>query len=156
MSYCKVAHCRFSSTHVTKGHKCGPCGQYGHGEIECSSYQRIFALQVHHNDILPNNLQCTVSDCKYKELHTTDAHHCPKCGLREVHTVADCRTKVEYNVQCPVCRTQNILIEPEITEPESVVCYASDECVICYNNVVQVFFPACKHMCLCMHCLKRL
>lgn len=34
--YCSVKECRFPCYHVTSGHKCGNCGKYGHGVIECS------------------------------------------------------------------------------------------------------------------------
>ena len=39
--YCKVLKCKFPSSHVTLGHKCGRCNKYGHGEIECNKLEMI-------------------------------------------------------------------------------------------------------------------
>ncbi len=169
MLYCKVLDCRFNYSHVTKGHKCGPCGQYGHGEIECFYPSRKRDLLQYYNDTLPVNIQCTVPDCASKELHTVNAHHCPQCGERVTHTVQNCplnssQTSTQtasqtasqtapqqtFNVKCPICRTPNNLVNP-IT-----IVGLSDECCICYKNSVEVVFTSCNHCCVCMECLKKL
>jgi hypothetical protein len=149
MSYCKVSYCRFSNTHVTKGHKCGPCGQYGHGEIECTSPYYKSLLQQYNNDILPNNIQCTISDCLFKEYHTIEAHHCPQCNKREPHTIVNCSQK-DFNIKCPICRTENTIKDPK------KILGLSDKCSICLDNNVEIVFPSCNHCCICMECLKKL
>ena len=37
MNICKAINCRFKTTHITAGHKCGKCGKYGHGQVECGN-----------------------------------------------------------------------------------------------------------------------
>ena len=54
--YCKVLHCRYPNTHVTAGHKCGTCHQFGHGQIECNNDELRVALNSYHTQKLPNNL----------------------------------------------------------------------------------------------------
>lgn len=157
--HCKVAYCRYNRTHVTKGHKCGRCGLYGHGDFECRTDYLVQNLRQFDDDIVLNNLQCTIDDCANKELHTEDAHHCPKCGKREKHTIANCplqstqslqSAQVRYNVKCPVCRTDNTLNNPR------KIFGLTDICAICYKNNVEILFPSCYHCCICMQCLHKL
>jgi hypothetical protein len=84
---CKVSKCRFNSSHVTKGHKCGKCKKYGHGEIECNNYNEINKLKEFYHQVIEN--KCTFGGCQYSHLHTTDAHHCTKCDAR-YHSPATC------------------------------------------------------------------
>jgi hypothetical protein len=176
-SYCKVAECRYSSTHVTKGHRCGTCGNYGHGEIECYNNYKKEELKRHYNHIIPEHMQCTISDCRYKELHTIDAHHCPNCKQRVQHTQASCHTTYSpnaqynnnvtsylssiyntnynsvqntYKVQCPLCRVNN-----NFTNPTKLF-GISNECSICLINNVEILFPQCNHVPVCMKCLESL
>ena len=39
--YCKVNYCRFADKHTTFGHRCGKCGKYGHGQMECGDEELI-------------------------------------------------------------------------------------------------------------------
>ena len=163
MSYCKVAYCRFKTTHVTKGHKCGRCiDQFGHGEIECSQPWLKAHLQEYLLDIMPINLQCTVSDCQNKELHSIDAHHCPVCLKREAHTVSGCprnhinignvtvsNANVVKNVKCPICRSDN----PTVSTKK--IPGLSDKCCICIDNNVEILLPTCYHCCMCLACLEK-
>lgn len=151
MPHCKVAYCRFNNTHVTIGHKCGPCGAYGHGEIECLYPSRMNILQPFYADRMPLDEQCTVSDCLFKEHHSTAAHHCPICKKRESHTEIDCPLKqITYNVQCPICRAHNTLHNPK------QIYGLTDKCSICIERNVEILLPSCYHCCICMECLKRL
>ncbi len=147
---CKVAYCQYGSTHVTKGHKCGRCGKYGHGQVECLEPWRMSLLQRYEDDIIFNDRICTVDDCLYKQYHTTLAHHCPKCGKREAHTASDCGHPITYNVKCPLCRTDNTVTNP--TKIEGL----TDQCVICMDENVQILFGNCNHRCVCMKCLQKL
>lgn len=88
--YCKVSHCRFSDTHTTIGHKCGRCGSFGHGIIECRDRQSKINLKMHDQETLPESLWCSIcsiTDEKRKN-HTNSAHSCAKCGNR--HSEEDC------------------------------------------------------------------
>ena len=86
---CQVAGCRFNKSHVTSGHKCGRCGRYGHGVIECGEYFEN-DLSKYLADTLPPEKWCTFEGCKFKFNHTNDAHHCLKCNSRGKHGENGC------------------------------------------------------------------
>lgn len=150
MLYCKVMQCRYSNTHVTSGHKCGVCAQYGHGEIECFNNIYINRLRDYYSDELPADKQCTVDGCDSKTLHTVDAHHCSRCGKREPHNADTCTVNKIYNIKCPLCRTENT-----ITKPQKIL-GLTDTCAICMDANVAVLFPECSHCCVCFKCLDKL
>lgn len=154
MSTCKVAYCRYPATHVTKGHKCGTCGEYGHGQAECGNIYSIQHLQLYYSDELPNHKRCTVQDCTKPMYHTIDAHNCESCGKRAKHTKVECARKdteeCRYEVECPVCRTENI-----VTSTRKVF-GITDVCCICSDNNVNVLLPNCYHCVICWDCLVRL
>ena len=75
--FCQVRHCRFSNTHVTMGHKCGKCGKYGHGVLECNNLGLINTLCPYKNNILPEKDWCSVPNCKFHKLHITKVDHLP-------------------------------------------------------------------------------
>lgn len=87
-THCKVVACRFPNSHTTSGHKCGHCGLYGHGVVECGNYDKINSLRIFLGDPLPLHIQCQIVGCTYKWSHTTRAHHCSKCGRN--HHSRDC------------------------------------------------------------------
>jgi len=160
MSYCKVTQCRFAHSHCTRDHVCGTCLAKGHGEIECHHPgRRAFLLQFH-NETLPPGKHCTVSDCISKEYHSADAHHCSICKIRTQHASAECpqaqqqiqntNTNIMYHVSCPICRSDNT-----ITNPKKIL-GLSDQCCICMSNNVEILFPNCYHVCVCLDCLKNL
>ena len=146
--FCKAGYCRYKFTHVTKGHKCGLCGIYGHGNAECYDNISIYNLEKYHDDVLPDHMQCTVSNCATKKYHTVEAHHCSKCGIRDPHDEDSCSKS--YDLNCPVCRAHNTFKNPIIIKG------LSDECCICYAKNVEVLFPTCKHCVLCMECLEKM
>lgn len=78
MATCKVAKCRHPNTHTVAGHKCGTCGKYGHGQIECNNLDKITALQKYKNDKI--NTPCISNGCNHRHLHTSEAHLCYKCN----------------------------------------------------------------------------
>ena len=90
MSSCQVACCRFPDSHTTQSHRCGYCGEYGHGQIECGNQAKINALQKFYNDILPEHKWCThcPNHSFAKKKHVSHAHNCHKCGKR--HSESDC------------------------------------------------------------------
>lgn len=88
--HCHVEQCRFKWTHVTSGHRCGLCGQYGHGRIECGNAMRRNELAVTWGpNYLPPELQCTLPGCRYARSHTSQAHHCNVCAGRG-HSAVTC------------------------------------------------------------------
>ena len=85
MSYCKVDGCRFPESHTTRGHKCGYCGSYGHGQIECGNSTKIEDLREYFEEILPIEKWCTYcpsTSTFIKKTHTNEAHNCKNCGKR--------------------------------------------------------------------------
>ena len=91
--FCKVTNCRYPNTHTTFGHKCGKCGEFGHGMIECDIYNLKSNLQVFIYDSLPQNLRCTIPGCNVPYYHSNEAHHCPKCEVRTSHSRQNCPIK---------------------------------------------------------------
>jgi hypothetical protein len=88
MVLCKVRGCQYSSTHVTVAHKCGKCGLFGHGKIECHNPEAIKILGNFYLDKIPKDKKCKISGCKYKDRHTTEGHvchYCDKLGIKN-HT----------------------------------------------------------------------
>lgn len=83
MNTCRSKGCRFSNTHVTLGHRCGVCNEFGHGKMECGKLNNISTLrELSRNDKIPEKLQCEVHNCIYKWSHIKSAHHCGKCSGR--------------------------------------------------------------------------
>ena len=95
MATCKAYQCRFPDTHTTPGHRCGHCGDYGHGVREHDSHIYLNSLMRRDDDAdadadaLPENEQCDLEGCKHKTSHNRDAHHCHSCSLRG-HTSQNC------------------------------------------------------------------
>lgn len=142
MTSCKVSECRFSNSHVTRGHKCGKCNNYGHGIIECGNRHKLSELSKY-NDTVAN--ECKFAGCNYKHLHTTDAHHCGKCNER-YHSIITCPLNT-IKLKCPICTQIN-----NINLHQKKISGSNDTCSVCLDNKVQVFLPDCGHACLCNMC----
>ena len=100
---CQVAQCRYADTHITSYHKCGNCGEYGHGRVECPTiYVRKkkynntgYALvndtelgtdidydkyklvnELHSKKIIPIKKEnyCKIKGCYVPNTHSTEAH----------------------------------------------------------------------------------
>ena len=147
--YCRVSNCRFPSTHTTKSHKCSSCHIFGHGIIECGNSFLIEQLKSI-NDEMPENLQCTFVGCNSHKYHSNEGHHCLKCYNR-FHSIETCPTNTinDIPILCPLCRTINIMNKQQqpITNSEEV-------CAICMDKQVEIYFPTCKHTCVCYRCFQ--
>ena len=88
---CQVAFCRFKHCHTTIGHKCGSCGQYGHGQTECGNQEAIDSLRQYYDDKLDRKDWCLFTSCKHPWSHTTLGHHCHLCN--GTHSSSDCLIK---------------------------------------------------------------
>ena len=84
---CQVKHCRFPHSHTTAGHRCGICGKFGHGQIECNNPGLKSRLQQFHSDRLFASDYCTLEGCRHPWSHKTIAHHCGRCN-RNHHSSA--------------------------------------------------------------------
>ena len=104
---CQVQDCRHSDSHVTKGHRCGRCKGYGHGQVECGNRNDVDALKEHFDDLIATAQQCTVQFCEFKKLHKTAAHMCGVC--KGIHTEEECKliSTIKTEIKCPICRVDN-------------------------------------------------
>ena len=146
---CMVKGCRFSTTHVTRYHRCGTCGMSGHGQMECQNptlrlLLTSFLEQEYSTD------RCTDPCCSDPKSHHTSSHCCQLCQQR--HLTNDCHQKINYQIAvCPFCRETNF-----IKNDQPKVLGIEDKCLICEDNHVEVFFPQCGHTKICQECLNQL
>ncbi len=154
MQHCQVKGCRYPQTHLTIAHRCGTCKQYGHGQLECGNRRKITALTLVYDEVgLAQTDWCSVPTCTYRWSHTTEAHHCYKCGARGNLTCncsttrgdASSSTISKITIECPHCKTLgNIDLSWEI--------YTGAECTICMDTKKMVVFDSCKHANICKDC----
>lgn len=148
--FCQVAKCRFAGTHVTRGHRCGRCSNYGHGQEECTKQPKIDLLRKYMVDILPVEKRCTIKDCEYSNYHTNDSHHCNICGERHAENQHK-PPAVKYRINCPVCKKQN-----DVYSDQQKVFGISEICCVCLQNTVDTFLTSCGHTVMCMECIKKM
>jgi len=97
MSICRVEKCRFKSSHVTLGHKCGSCGKCGHGKIECGNNHNISKLlSISRKDKLDKNNYCDIKHCNYRWSHSRSSHQCSNCKKRG-HCISECKDNKRKN-----------------------------------------------------------
>jgi hypothetical protein len=104
------------------------------------------------NNKLPLILQCKFNGCKYYKYHTIDAHYCELCN-EKYHSENSCSFLINNNLEiiCPICKKLNI-----INEKQQKIFGLSDQCVICMENPVEVYFPSCGHVCICIKCSNKI
>lgn len=136
--HCKVKGCRFSTTHVTRGHRCGRCGAFGHGQLECrdsDARSQLFMETI--MDRMPIHLWCSIGSCPCPSTHSSESHYCTTCQSRGV---CNCNPR---RILCPTCRT-NSTYGREI--------FTQNECIICCEVKPMVLFETCKHAIICKAC----
>lgn len=47
--FCKVKGCRYPDFHVSSGHHCPNCKQFGHGQFECDKKLAQLISILYHN-----------------------------------------------------------------------------------------------------------
>ena len=146
--YCKVQECRFKTSHTTKGHKCGKCHNYGHGQLECDYPELKERLREYWNEEMLENDKCNFINCSYRIYHKTSSHLCNIC-LRFGHNIDNCPRRKKI-VRCPICRIDN-----EIKVEQIKIRGLEEECCICLENKVEVYFKKCGHVCICYDCFIR-
>src|SRR5437016_9120920 len=57
--------------------------------------------------------------------------------------------KEDYSllVKCPLCRAEN-----KIDSSQKPVKGIETQCVVCKDNLAQLYFPQCGHVCVCQSC----
>ena len=179
IQYCCVKGCRFSDYHTTIAHRCGTCNQYGHGQIECNNTAAKSALLRHLEDQMPAGRQCGLSSCTYPWSHSSESHHCYRCGGRE-HDAGACpeRGRVGNGETYQMRRLENHLSRSATKEPETIVniieentinkccpmCRQSSDidlgltvftdspCPVCFDTKPKIIFSGCKHANVCRDC----
>ena len=103
--FCIVQNCRFPETHLACSHKCGTCGKFGHGFMECGNQLAINNLKLQTIIYFPNHLHCTSSACPCPWTHSDLAHYCTQCRGR--HLEKDC------NIGGVIMRKQNVIMRKQ-------------------------------------------
>lgn len=164
--FCKVHACPHALFHVTSDHHCRLCQQKGHGTYECSNRFLRQALEPFLEEELPSSNHCQFPSCPRARYHISEAHFCRECkhvvpcphmtfGLAlGVRSSSKHEKSEEEGKQliCPVCQTQNFI-------PSHQAKLYHDNpatCVVCYEQPVAVFLPACGHANLCGSCAEKL
>lgn len=154
MAACRVFGCGFLHTHVTRGHRCGRCGAFGHGVTECRDDAKKNALRAHDADTLPADRRCRVPGCRFAWSHALEAHHCSVCHARGgggtgcAHCAVADPAPLPRLVACPMCRVES-------ADPTTVV-FTGADCVVCMAPAPCVLFDVCRHATVCRECVARL
>lgn len=149
---CRVRGCRHASTHVTMGHRCGACGRFGHGQLECLRRDRISELfDLYKDDRI--STPCDVSGCRAPWTHAAVAHHCDTCHARGgcECSAPSSRAAASQSLsrRCPTCRqTSDVDV--------SVSVFTGTDCAVCLDAGPVVVFSTCRHATVCAACVERL
>tara|TARA_Y100000992_G_C21243697_1_gene482111 strand:+ start:621 stop:1082 length:462 start_codon:yes stop_codon:yes gene_type:complete len=149
--YCKVKNCRYKYSHTTKGHKCGKCNKYGHGQVECNNENLKNELKEYYGECFSVEDQCSVLNCDYSKYHITEAHECSYCNVIG-HAEYECDINVNYEkIICPICSKVNV-----IDDKQRKIFGLEEKCKVCKDNTINIYFPECGHACLCDECFDQI
>ena len=128
---CKIKNGRYSD----RGHKCGTCNKYGHGQIECNDGIMIKKLLYKFGgNILPIDKRCPIEGCSYSWSHSGAAHICSYCSDRE-HGKYNCpHIEVIWKIKCPVCRKINL-----VNSKQKVIYGTTINCCCCLEKEANFF-----------------
>ncbi len=108
----------------------GTCQFYGHGQLKCGNEFEIRKLSRGENRTTVQN-PCTVPNCAYAWSHTTDAHHCSRCGQRGACSCGNVAQSVVK--QCPLCKEMSSIdLSHEI--------FTGTDCIICCESGPSCYF----------------
>ena len=148
---CNVKRCRFPTSHVTSGHRCGTCDTYGHGQMECGHAHQCIALAMnnHNRSAMPPERQCTIDGCVTAWTHETEAHHCTVCGSRGEGSCTCVRVERQVVRTCPHCKeVGNVDLAFRL--------FTGGDCTICMESGPMMVFDACHHANVCKDCVLKL
>lgn len=146
MTTCRIEGCRYKYTHTSVYHTC-KCGDKGHGQRECTDNTAKENLKQFYKEEIPPLFQCTLGTCgDDKKYHTSSAHSCTICNMR--HSETECLQKHKYyELPCPMCKTINF-IDKKLKKIYGLL----NKCVICLTNNVELLYPQCGHVIICIEC----
>jgi len=148
---CKCIGCRYPLTHVSAGHKCGSCGGYGHGQLECGNVVLQEETQGSYRDRMPPEAQCTFEGCHFPHSHGLEAHHCDSCGARGGVGCCRARGGSTTTLRCPFCRVDVASVQP----PTQPLPTPLPECAVCMENTTLVVLEPCRHAVACAECIRK-
>ncbi len=126
-SRCQVKDCKNPNTHLTCAHKCGSCGDIGHGPTECDypKKKKIFSQLC----IIIDYYDCSVPGCSQPWSHSKEAH------VSDFNPIK----------KCPTCKEKTFVdtIHQIVT---------GFECMVCLKETSMVVFEKCRHANVCCDC----
>lgn len=147
MPACVVAGCRFADTHLTISHRCGQCGGFGHGVLECTDPDAKAALRGRRTQTVL--FHCAVPGCALWWAHATVAHHCRTCGARGGSCSCGTAQRAAQRARCPICTQEGPV---DLARP----LYTGGTCAVCFEAGPLVLFEGCRHAQTCAACVRRL
>lgn len=142
---CRVKGCRFAVTHTTAGHRCGTCGSWAHGQLECGNASRLHRLSRFCHETMPQDQHCDRVNCTHPWSHTRAAHFCTTC-----QNYGDfCRCVPIVTRECPSCKQDS-----EVNLSQKL--FTGADCIVCYDTKPLVLFGTCGHVNVCADCVVRL
>lgn len=177
--HCTMDGCVYKWSHTNRAHNCSKCGRNHHSRdciISFASDHEMFRnIRVEEHLAEHDNVYTIRSagmGCMYyirkKDgiievlfMHsdalgqygaeTDDSPICERfvAGMRLI-TCPFVDDMDKTTIICPICRTE---------VQKDTVCKvkgASDNCSICYDNHVEVYFPECEHACVCTGCFEKI
>jgi hypothetical protein len=112
-------------------------------------------LRKFFKDFLPLAEQCTIPDCYFHKLHTTDSHVCRDCGERG-HGPDTCplnevvEEEKTLSVECPNCKE----VHDVSKEKNKLFLPIVVECPICLTDEVDIKLD-CGHT-FCWSCCEKM
>ena len=132
---CRVNECRFPHTHTTVAHRCGICGEFGHGQIECQHISLREELVQYHGERINFLRRCTVPNCPHPDTHSSSAHHCTKCNRR--HFEDNCIIQ-DLGLYRQRFNQENIQYFNE-TNARSIISFACQSGINIFTNLKEYF-----------------
>lgn len=186
VAMCRARGCRYASTHTTSAHRCGTCHVYGHGQMECGRTERIAALRGDDSaqpEEMPEEARCGVRGCAYAWSHSTEAHHCFRCGVRgdgehacarplspPLFPATNARDSASASASgggagggaaAPAAsddtreaRCPHCMQVGEVNLAYTI--YTASECSVCYEAGPCVVFSPCRHATVCATCARKM
>ena len=183
---CQLPFCQHKSNHTTDAHHCFKCKKRDqHAPDECiiQDYDTCetrfnlenrfdkdtFIQEVNSYVVIRLGLGCSMYVKKYQDKLVGLFMHQDSWGqygpnsddrpimYRFIHNL-DEKPFEDYEIvqnqsdsyQCPLCKSDNM--KSDAFEIKG----STDECKICMDQTVEIYFPECKHACCCKECFQKL
>jgi hypothetical protein len=143
--FCKIKDCKYADFHISAGHLCKKCLEYGHDKDDCDNLENCNYSSL--SDIIPQHMQCQIPTCLNRKQHTSEGHYCARCD----HWGSFCQCVFQV-IKCPLCRITNT-----VSNIDNIKIYGlSQNCSVCMERNIKLCLPLCKHACLCEECFYKI